>query len=172
MKRKQMLIQAFIELLSWGLVEGEGGQGWASAGDRWDPLRDGTRVSGPLTDWRGWHWFIHKTFTLHFITVPLPGYKYVICTLRGLSVMIKFTLWLINGAKSDFSAVIGQYMKEQEVGVEVDMCLLGKNCLTCKVKIWNRWHLGKEGEKYVISLGRPWKRWGLTGYVHHYVLVS
>lgn len=48
--------------------------------------------------------------------------------------MIEVTLSLTNEAKSDFSDVIGQDMKEKEVRVEVDGHLLGRDCLTRKAR--------------------------------------
>lgn len=155
-----MLIQALIELLfsgtGWGrkLSRISFPRGQMRPTERWD--RSG--ISGPLHGLERLTTFIcTHTFTLKFITVSLPGWKYIICTLHGLSVMIMFTLWLINAAKSDFSAVIGQYMKKKEVGVEIDMCPLGRDCLICKVKICYRWQRGKEGVEYVIPLGGPGK---------------
>lgn len=71
--------------------------------------------------------------------------------------MIEVTLSLTNEAKSDFSDVIGQDVKEKELRVEVDVHLLWERLSYTKGKIWNRGRLGERCEEYRISLGGPGK---------------
>lgn len=115
------LLQSF---LSWGQVEWDNYERLASPGDKGDPPREAAKIFGPFNGLEGlttidlYTQFGHVTHGF-----LLLGCKIIVDTPSALSVMTGVALLLTNGAKSDFSDVIGQDMKEKEELKSMWVCL-------------------------------------------------
>lgn len=149
------LLQSF---LSWGQVEWDNYERLASLGDKGDPPREAAKIFGPFNGLEGlttidlYTQFGHVTHGF-----LLLGCKIIVDTPSALSVMTGVALLLTNGAKSDFSDVIGQDMKEKEELKSMWVCLgvivlherHGLEQVTAR----------EECEGQYVSPRGPWKDW-------------
>lgn len=153
-KENRRNLRPLRSFLSWGQVEWEGCEGLTSLGDRGDPLRETTDSYG-FED--STTWICTCSFTLKLMMS--------FCLSTSLTFLMAYQSWLRLPAHSqmqqsqEFSDVSGQGLKAKAVRVEVDVCLLGRECLTWKAASGTGKGYGKDVRSMWLSPGGPGKIW-------------